>query len=37
MSFGFGKVANLGRFKGAVLLAIFIAYVGYLISIAKIV
>lgn len=35
MSFGFRKVANIGRFKGAILLTIFISYVVYLISVAK--
>ena len=34
MSFGFRKVANIGRIKGAILLTIFVSYVAYLGSIA---
>lgn len=34
MSFGFGQEARLGHLKGAILLAIYLAYVAWLISVA---
>jgi cation:H+ antiporter len=34
MSFGFGKEACLGRFKGAILLAVYLAYTAWLINVA---